>query len=93
MCYIQFVLGRDMMPFKAGKAYILLLGFLSLYTIGYAIARVSIFHAVENYPIGKGGPRQDYITKKNHQPGQGWEYQLFLPALKIEERITYYINN
>mgnify|MGYP001795555263 CR=1 FL=1 len=87
------VVRGDVMPFKASKACILLVGFLGLYTVGYAIARINIFHAVENYPFGKGGSRQDYITKKNHQPGQGWEYQLFLPAIKIEETITYYTHN
>ena len=70
-----------------------LVGLVSLYIVGYGIARWSVFHAVEHYPDGKGGLRQDYITKKDHQPGQGWQYQLFLPAIKIEESIDRYIHN
>lgn len=72
------------MLFKANK---ILFGVFEAYIIGYDIARMSVFHGVENYPEGKGGPRQDYITKKDKQPGQGWEYQLFLPGIKIEEAL------
>jgi hypothetical protein len=42
---------------------------------------------------GKGDPRQDYITKKDHSAGEGWEYQLFLPAIKAEEGIINYFHN
>lgn len=79
--------------FKTTKIYLTLLGVLAAYVAGYCVARFSVFHAVENYPKGKGGPRQDYIAKKDQQPGQGWEYQLFLPAIKIEEGISYLTEN
>jgi hypothetical protein len=42
---------------------------------------------------GKGDPRQDYITKKDRSAGEGWEYQLFLPAIKAEEGIINYFHN
>jgi hypothetical protein len=42
---------------------------------------------------GKGGPRQDYIAKKDQPAGEGWEYQLFLPVIKAEESIVNYFNN
>jgi hypothetical protein len=72
-----------------------LLGLLCVYLLGYAFARVSIFHAVEHYAgaEGKGEPRQDYIAKKDRPAGEGWEYQLFLPAIKAEECIVNYFYN
>lgn len=65
-------------------------GILCVYLLGYAFARVSVFHAVESYegPEGKGGPRQVYIAKKDRPAGEGWEYQLFLPPIKAEEGIV-----
>ncbi len=69
------------------NVYLTLFGVFGAYIIGYGIARIRVFHAVEYYPEGKGGPCQDYIAKKDKQPGQGWEYQLFLPAIKIEEAL------
>ena len=63
---------------------------IQFYVVSYCIARLNVFHTVENYPQGKGGPRQDYIAKIDQQPGQVWEYQLFLPAIKLEETIVNY---
>jgi hypothetical protein len=73
----------------------ILFGILCTYLLGYAFARVSIFHAVERYAgaEGKGHPRQDYIAKKDRPAGEGWEYQLFLPAIKVEEGIVNYFRN
>lgn len=47
---------------------------------------------VEHYPRKfdpeyQGKVRQDYIAKRDSQPGEGWEYQLFLPVIKAEEAI------
>jgi hypothetical protein len=70
-----------------------LLGILCLYLFGYAYARIFVFHTVEDYPEGKGGPRQDYIAKKDRPAGEGWEYSLFLPAIKIEEGIVNYFHD
>ncbi|BAY64695.1 hypothetical protein NIES22_47950 [Calothrix brevissima NIES-22] len=80
---------------KVSKLLPTLLGVLCLYSLGYAYARMSIFHAVENYTgaEGKAGARQDYIAKKDRTPGEGWEYQLFLPAIKVEESIINYFHN
>ncbi|MFH7244017.1 MAG: hypothetical protein ACHWZW_14340 [Spirulina sp.] len=71
------------------------LGLLGAYLLGYVYARVFVFHAVERYSgaDGKGGPRQDYITKRERPAGEGWEYQLFLPTIKAEEEITNYLYN
>jgi hypothetical protein len=66
---------------------------LGTYIISYGIARMTIFQTRENYPNGKAGLRQDFIVKKNHSPGQGWEYQIFLPAIKLEETIINYRHN
>lgn len=65
-------------------------GCLAAYLLGYGVARVFVFHAVEHYAgaEGKGGPRQDFIAKRDHPPGAGWEYGLFLPAIKLEEAIA-----
>jgi hypothetical protein len=80
---------------KDSKLLPILLGILCVYLLGYAYARVFIFHAVERYAgaEGKGAPRQDYITKKDRPTGEGWEYQLFLPAIKAEEGIVNYFHN
>jgi hypothetical protein len=77
------------------KLFPILFGILCVYLLGYAFARVSIFHAVERYAgaEGKGDPRQDYIAKKDRPAGQGWEYQLFSPAIKAEEDIVNYFHN
>jgi hypothetical protein len=73
----------------------ILFGILCVYLLGYAFARVSIFHTVERYAgaEGKGDPRQDYIAKKDRPAGEGWEYQLFLPVIKAEEGIVNYFHN
>lgn len=67
--------------------------FVNLYIASYAIARMMIFHAVEHYAGAefKGLPRQDYITKVDQPPGEGWEYWLFLPAIKAEEALRWYV--
>lgn len=81
---------------KSSINYVLfpLLGALGLYLLGYAYARVVVFHSVEHYTgaDGKGGQRQDYIAKVDHSPGEGWEYHLFLPVITIEESIVGYVN-
>ena len=59
------------------NVYLTLFGVFGAYIIGYGIARISV---------------KDYITKKDKQPGQGWEYQLFLPAIKIEEALGFQKN-
>jgi hypothetical protein len=89
-----FSISSIMMP-KAAKSTQLALGVVSAYLLGYALARVSIFHAVERYAgaEGKGGPRQDVIAKKDRPAGDGWEYQLFIPAIKAEESIVNYFHN
>jgi hypothetical protein len=80
---------------KDSKLFPILLGGLCVYLLGYVYSRVFIFHAVERYAgaEGKGDPRQDYITKKDRSPGEGWEYQLFLPVIKAEEGIINYFHN
>lgn len=72
-----------------------LLGVVCVYLLGYAYSRVFVFHAVEHYAgvEGKGNPRQDYIAKKDRPAGEGWEYWLFLPAIKVEEGIVHYVHN
>ncbi len=73
----------------------LLAGLLGAYVLGYGVARVSIFHAVERYDgaEGKGAPRQDVITRRDGPPGDGWEYGLFLPAIRVEEAILGFLHN
>lgn len=79
---------------KKNKLLPVLFGMLCLYLLGYAYARIFVFHAVESYAgEEKGGPRQDYIAKKDQPAGEGWEYQLFLPIIKAEESIVNYFNN
>lgn len=72
----------------------ILFSLLCLYLLGYAFARVSVFHAVESYAgvESKGEPRQDYIAKKDLPAGEGWEYQLFLPAIKAEKGLVNYFH-
>ncbi len=60
---------------------------LALYGMAYYVARSEVLHAVEHYAGGKGSLRQDYIVKKNHAPGDGWEYKVFFPAIKVEEGV------
>lgn len=66
-----------------------LVGTLTLYLLGYAYARAVVFHAVERYSgaESKGPPRQDVIAKRDQPAGEGWEYALFLPAIKLEESL------
>ena len=73
----------------------LLAGLLGAYVLGYGVARVSIFQAVERYggAEGKGAPRQDFITRRDRPPGDGWEYRLFLPAIRVEEAILGFLHN
>ncbi|MGA0201328.1 MAG: hypothetical protein ACO3NK_19820 [Prochlorotrichaceae cyanobacterium] len=72
---------------KSHYTYLSLIAIVGTYIFGYGIARLYVFHAVELYPQGKGGPRQDYIAKKDQLPGEGWEYQFFLPMIKLEEAL------
>lgn len=71
------------------------LGLLGAYVLAYGVARVFIFLSVERYRglQGKGHPRQDFITKRDRPPGDGWEYRLFLPAIKVEEAIDGFFRN
>jgi len=80
---------------KASKLLPALLGVVSLYLLGYVYTRVFVFHTVEHYAgaEGKGNPRQDYIAKRDRLVGEGWEYQLFLPVIKVEEGIVNYFHN
>ena len=80
---------------KVKKLHPALVGVLCLYLLGYAIARVSLFQAVEHYAgaEGKGKPRQDYIAKKDNPAGEGWEYQLFVPVIKVEQEIVNFFHN
>lgn len=80
---------------KANRLFPILFGVLFLYLLGYAYARVFVFHTVEHYAgaEGKGRPRQDYIAKKDRPVGEGWEYQLFLPIIKVEEGMVNYFHN
>ncbi|MEB3311165.1 MAG: hypothetical protein VKJ02_13125 [Snowella sp.] len=80
---------------KLGKLPTTLLGLFFLYLLSYMAARVTIFHAVENYTgiEGKSKPRQDYITKRDHPTGEGWEYRIFFPAIQAEERIINFFHN
>lgn len=73
----------------------LLAGLLGAYVLGYGIARLTLFHAVERYggAEGKGAPRQDFITRRDRPPGDGWEYGLFLPAIRLEEAILGVLHN
>ncbi len=75
------------MLFKTNQIFLTIIGVFGAYIVGYGIARINVFHAVEHYPEGKGGPRRDYIAKKDQLPGQGWEYKIFLPAIKLEEAL------
>lgn len=80
---------------KVSKILPILLGVSCSYLLGYTYARITVFHAVEHYTgaDGKDGSRQDYIAKKERPVGEGWEYQLFLPAIKVEEGIVNYFHN
>jgi hypothetical protein len=80
---------------KISKLLPTLFGVLSLYLLGYAYARAFVFQTVEHYAgaEGKSKPRQDYIAKKDRPVGEGWEYQLFVPAIKVEEGIINYFHN
>lgn len=61
---------------------------LGLYFLGYGWARLNVFHTVESYPDGKGKGVYFYVTKPDQPPGEGWEYQLFRPAIALEETLT-----
>ena len=86
---------HNMAPFLKRGIYLIwfLIGVLEAYIVSYCVARLTVFHAVENYAEWKGGPRQDYIAKRDQEPGQGWEYQLFSPMIKLEEAVTNYVHN
>lgn len=81
--------------FKISQLSRLLIGVLCLYGVGYGVARTIVFQSVERYTgaEGKGGSRADYIAKRDRPQGEGWEYQVFLPMIKVEEGITYFFNN
>ncbi|MBL1179010.1 hypothetical protein [Pantanalinema sp. GBBB05] len=80
---------------KVSKLYPILLSGLCLYSFSYAVARVTVLQMVEQYAgvEGRGKPRQDYIAKKDFPAGAGWEYQLFLPCIKVEEGIVNFFHN
>jgi hypothetical protein len=79
-----------MQPSSASKIHPLILAIaiaLGTYTVAYGFIRATALQRVEHYPQGKGGDRQDYLTKRDQPPGTGWEYQLFRPAIAIEETL------
>ena len=64
---------------KINKLSPALIRVICLYLLGYAVARTTVFQAVERYsgPEGKSQPRRDYVAKKDRPAGEGWEYRLF----------------
>lgn len=76
-----------MTSYRTDKGSYVFLSVLALYGLAYYVARSEVLHAVEHYAGGKGSLRQDYIAKKNHAPGEGWEYKVFFPAIKVEENV------
>jgi hypothetical protein len=80
---------------KSHKILSVVVGLLGVYALGYAWARVFVFHAVESYAgaEGKSLPRQDYIAKKDGPAGEGWQYRVFLPAIATEEAIINHFHN
>lgn len=68
---------------------------VGLYLLGYGWARTATLHTVEHYTglDGKGGARRDSIAKRDQPPGAGWDYQLFLPAIMVEEALLHSIQN
>lgn len=73
------------MPPTPPKLQLLLATLCGLYLLGYGVVRLTSLGTVESYGPGKVGPRQDFIAKRNHAPGEGWEYAFFWPAIKLEE--------
>lgn len=65
-----------MTSYKTDKGSYVFLSVLALYGIAYFVARSKVLRL-----------RQDYIAKKSHAPGEGWEYKVFFPAIKVEEGV------
>lgn len=86
----RFVASSSMSMRTTSKLSKALIGVLCLYLLSYAFARATVFHTVERYSgtEGKGGARQDYIAKRDRPAGDGWEYYVFLPAIKMEEKLV-----
>ncbi len=80
---------------KPQKLLLALFVVVDAYVASYVVARLTIFHAVEHYagPELKAGPRQDYIALVDQPAGEGWQYQFFLPMIKLEEAIQFAIHN
>lgn len=80
---------------KFNKLYPVLISAICLYLLGYAVARTTVFQAVERYsgPEGKSRPRRDYIAKVDRPAGEGWEYRLFKPVIIVEETTINFFYN
>ncbi|KPQ35120.1 MAG: hypothetical protein HLUCCA11_11920 [Phormidesmis priestleyi Ana] len=76
-----------MTPFfsQTGQLNRIILALLGTYFFAYAVARIEVFHGVETYPNNKMEGRHLYVAKKDQAPGEGWEYKVFFPAIKLEE--------
>jgi hypothetical protein len=79
---------------KESRLFLVLFILLGLYLFSYGFARATIFQTIENYAGGgKVGARQDFITKRDSSPKEGWEYWLFFPVIRVEESITNFFYN
>lgn len=69
----------------------IVIGAICLYLTSYGIARLYFFHAIEHYPDQKSGLRRDYISFK--QGRNDLVYNLFFPAIKLEENMRILLYN
>ncbi|MEL6161370.1 MAG: hypothetical protein AAFQ40_14805 [Cyanobacteria bacterium J06623_5] len=73
-----------MTTYRTDKTSRVLLSLFVAYTAAYGFVRNRTLRAVGSY---ESGQQRLYITKDKHTPGEGWEYKIFWPAIKLEETV------
>ncbi|MEL6468782.1 MAG: hypothetical protein AAFQ74_03570 [Cyanobacteria bacterium J06623_4] len=73
-----------MTTYRTDKTSRVILSLFVAYAAAYGFARNKTLRAVGSI---ESGQQRLYIIKDDHTPGEGWEYKLFWPAIKLEETV------
>lgn len=77
-----------MTSYRTDKTSKVILALFMTYALGYGIARNQALRLVSNRDAGS---EKQYIVNLDTASASGWEYNLFLPAVKLEETVRYIV--
>ncbi|MEL6554245.1 MAG: hypothetical protein AAFQ63_12390 [Cyanobacteria bacterium J06621_11] len=73
-----------MTTYRTDKTSRVVLAIFVAYMVGYAIARSQTLRLLSEQEVGD---KPQYIVKTDTMTAGGWEYNVFWPAVKLEEQV------